>query len=230
MRIASWLFVACAALAVVSVFLPSLQVEVHGFTGKRTSVSLYKAVHDRQLARALFGRYRRSAGRSWGEAATAVLVPRMGKHKVHLDDAQDAMETLDELDDDDVRHAGQALAVAVWTLLGACALMAMLVTAELVGTTSRARRMWGAAALSVLVALLAIGALLGCREAAWQANDELGTHNVVLGIGAYLLPVMACGALVAITSAIVLQRRARRAQRMQRASPASPPPPAVRAP
>ena len=217
MRIALWIFVTCAAIAAVSAFLPALELRVHGFAPRRTSLSLYTAARDRELARALYGRYARSAGRVWGEAATGALVPHLGRHKVHLDDAQDAMQTLDELDDADVRHAGMAIAGAVWTLLAACVVMAALGFGELMGGELRPRRLYAAAALAVLAAALGVGALLGCREAAWQANDELGANALAAGGGIYLLPLAACVALGAISCAIVLARRARRAS-------AAPPP------
>ena len=206
-----WIFVACAVLAAVGAFVPSLELEVHGLTSRRASLSLYKAARDRELARALYGRYARSAGRVWGESATSALLPHLGRHKAHLDDAQDAMQTLDELDDADVRHAGQAIAAAVWTLLAACALMAALAFGELMRGEPRARRLYAAGALAVLVAALGIAAHVGCREAVFEANDELGGRALALGYGAYLIPAAACAALGAITGAVVLLRRSRRA-------------------
>jgi len=206
-RIASWLFVVCAAVTAISVFLPAIELEVHGHGVQRASLSLYKATTDRQLARALFGRYRRSSGRRLGEAVTSMLVPRMGSNKAHLDDAQDAMSTLDSLDDDDIRHAGIGLAVAVWALVGLALAMAMLVLGELMRETYRVWRAGVACALAVVVAALAVGARIGCGEAVWEANDEVGYDLVGVATAAHLLAVAACGALVAIATAVVLARR-----------------------
>jgi hypothetical protein len=210
-RIASWIFVACAVVVLVAVFVPSIAVEVHGFTPRKASLSLYKISTDRGIARALFGRYSHSQGRKVGEALTAALVPRMGSNKVHLDDAQDAMSTLDELSDEDVKHAGWAIMGAVWALILLSIVMAGLVIGELVRPEVRTRRTIVAAVLSLVVAALGVGAHLGCGEAVFQANDEIGRDLLALAVGAYLLPVAAVVAFGAIVTANVLARRGRAA-------------------
>jgi hypothetical protein len=207
-RVASWIVVACAVLTAVAVFLPAIQLEVHGHAVTRASLSLYKATTDRELARALFGKYRRSSGRRMGEAVTAMLVPRLGQNKAHLDDAQDAMSALDSLDDADIRHAGIGLEIGVWALVVLAAAMAALVFAELMREGGpRTRRLAVACALAVIVAALAVGARIGCGEAVWEANDEVGYDVVGLATGARVLAFAACGALVAIVAAVVLARR-----------------------
>ena len=212
MRVASWVFIACAAVALICVFLPSIELSVHGITTRRATLSLYKVSTDRDLARALFGRYSRSSGRRVGEALTSALVPRMGSNKAHLDDAQDAMSTLDEFSDADVKHAGWAITSAVWALIVLSIGMAALVLGELLRHEYRTRRAIYAALIAVVVAALAIGSHLGCREAVWQANDEIGRDLMSLAAGAYLLPLAGLGALAAIITANVLARRARPAQ------------------
>lgn len=212
MRIASWIFIACAAIALVCVFLPSMQLSVHGITTHKATLSLYKISRDRDLARALFGRYSQSQGRRVGEALTSTLVPHMGSNKAHLDDAQDAMSTLDQFSDADVKHAGWAITAAVWALIVLSIVMAGLVLAELLRHEYRTRRAVYAGLISLFVAALAVGAHVGCREAVWQANDEIGRDLLELAAGAYLLPVAGLGALAAIVTANVLARRARSAQ------------------
>jgi hypothetical protein len=203
------MFVVCAAIAALGVFLPSIELEVHGVTVRRASLSLYRISRERELARALFGRYSRSEGRRVGEALTAALVPRLGANKAHLDDAQDAMQTLDELSDADVRHAGQAISAAVWALLALSIAMAGLVLVELLRDAYRTRRAVYACLIAVVDAALAVGMHLGCREAVWQANDQIGRELLALAAGAYILPLAATSALAAIVTASVLARRRR---------------------
>ena len=209
MRIASWIFVGCAVVLLIGVFVPSIAVEVRGVTVRRASLSLYKISTDRGIARALFGRYSHSEGRKVGEALTGALVPHLGRNKVHLDDAQDAMSTLDELSDEDVEHAGWAITAAVWALMVLSIAMAALVLGELLRPEYRTRRTIVAALLSLVVAALAAGAYLGCKEAVWQANDEIGSNLLALAAGAYILPVAALVAFGSIVTANVLARRAR---------------------
>ena len=210
MRIAAGLFIGCALIVLISVFLPALRPRaVHGFTIRRASVSLYKASTDRELARALFGKYTRSSSRRIGESVTNALVPRLGKNKAHLDDAQDAMQTLDQFDDDDVRHAGWALTAAVWFLILASLAMVVAFAAELSRKAFRPRRALVVAIGALVVAILAVGAHLGCREAVWQANDEIGYETLELGLGAYLLAISGCAAFLAAGVTYVLARKRR---------------------
>jgi hypothetical protein len=210
-RIASWVFVVSALCAFLSAFLPCIDVTVGGLTPRRTSLSLYKITTERKLAGALFGKYSRSHGRVVAEKLTDALVPRMGSHKAHLDDAQDAMQTLDELSEDDVRNAGLAITIAVWTLLVLSAAMALLVLGELVRREYRRRRTLYAGLISVVVGAIAVGAHLGVREAVWQANDELGSDSFGLAVAAYLLPAAGVIALGAAITANVLAWRGRAA-------------------
>jgi hypothetical protein len=209
-RIASWVFVVSALCAFLSMFLPSIELTVGGLTPRRGSLSLYKISTERKLARALFGRYTHSHGRVVAEKLTDAIAPRLGAHKIHLDDAQDAMETLDELSEDDVREAGLAITIGVWTLLVLSGAMAVLVLGELVRREYRARRMVYAGLIALVVGAIAVGAHLGLREAVWQANDELGHDTFELGIAAYLLPtagVIAFGAAV-VTGVLAWRGRA----------------------
>ena len=220
-RVVSWLFVLCALASATGIFMPSLEIQV--VRTKHGSVSLYELGTHRALATMLIAAYHKSRGRALGEALTGMVL-RHSKNE-YVGDASDAMTTLDEVSDQDVKTLGTVFVVTIWVFLALQAVMGLLVLGSLAGDVYRKRRLLLVAGLSLVSTAVAAVLLVVCREAAWQANDELGTHNVVLGIGAYLLPVMACGALVAISCAIVLQRRARRAS-----TPGPSRPPAAPAP
>jgi hypothetical protein len=55
--------------------------------------------------------------------------------------------------------------------------------------------------------VIAVALHIGCREAVWQANDEVGYTTLALGPGAYLLPL---AAIAALAIAIGKLRAARR--------------------
>jgi hypothetical protein len=213
-RIASWVFVVCALCAFVSAFLPCIELTVGGLTPRRGSLSLYKISTERELARALFGKYSHSHGRVMAEKLTNAIAPRLGSNKLHLDDAQDAMQTLDELNDDDVRNAGLAIMIGVWMLLVLSAVMGLLVLGELTRREFRTRRALYAGLVSLVVAVITVGAHLGLREAVWQANDELGHDSFGLAVAGYLLPAAGVIALGAAIAANVLAWRGRRAPRL----------------
>lgn len=208
-RVASWVFVLCAALGAVGVFLPSIELRLQGSSvSKRTDRSLYQIASDRQLARRLLAMYRKSAKRRVGGEIVRTVTPRIHGHaRGALDDARDAMDTLDDVSDDDVRTAGIVLIAALATLLGLDVLMAGLVFGELMRGSFRRGRHVAALLASLLVTAIAIVLHLACREAVWQANDEVSRTVLSLGPGAYVVPA---AAIAAFFVAIILVAKRRR--------------------
>src|SRR5437879_5271253 len=145
MRLASWAVVVCALIGATGVFLPSLEVEIHGIAlGRRTSVSLYQAREDRDVVRRLLAAYRHSKGRRTGEAIAGSSMPRLVKSRLHLDDARDAMSSLDDISDADIRHVGTILAIAIWAFLALEAVVAGLVFVGAVRGAHTKRHLVGA--------------------------------------------------------------------------------------
>lgn len=218
MRVASWVFVLCAMLVGIGVFVPSLELPVHDrAVHKRTDLSLYKIASDRERARKLLALYRGSSQRRIGGKIARTLSPRVGgRAHAALGDALDAMDTLDEVSDDDVRTAGIALIAALCALLGLEALALLLVFGELMrigptrqpggrGRGHRRGRLVAALIAQVPVTAIAVGLYLVCREAAWQANDEVGRTVLVLGPGAYFVLIAGIAGLV--TAIVLVARR-----------------------
>jgi hypothetical protein len=205
-RVAAWVFVLCTALGAVAVFLPSVELQLGGAAvSKRTQLSLHTASTDRALVRRLLTAYRHSERRRIGGAIVRKVTPRVGgRARAALDDARDAMDTLDDVTDDDVRTATTAFLITLWTLLGLNAVMLLLVFPPLMRGTFRRGRMAAALVAALLVAAIAVALHVACREAIWEANDELGRTALVLAPGAYALPIATLAGLV---SAIVLVAR-----------------------
>jgi hypothetical protein len=197
-RVASWVFVLCTALGAVAVFLPSVELPGAGKVTRHAQLSLYTASTDRELVRRLFAAYHRNSKRQLGAALLHKVTPRAsGRPRAALEDARDAMDTLDEVSDDDVRTAGTVFTIVLWTLLGLEVAIACLVFTELMRGGFRRGRLITALAGAVVVAAIAIALHLACREAVWEANDELGHAAVRLAAGAYVIPVAAVAALAA---------------------------------
>ena len=209
MRVASWVLVLCAVLGCVGVFLPSIELQIQGSAvSKHTELSLYKIASDRQVARRLLTMYRGSSKRRLGARLLHDVAPRVGgRMRATLDDARDAMETLDGVSDDDARLAGIALVAALCALGGLEAILAALVFGELMRGSFRRSRHVAALIAAVLVTAIAVALHLACREAVWQANDEVSHTVLSLGPGAYVLPAAAiAGFFLAIV--LVARRRA----------------------
>ena len=206
MRLASWMFVLCAALGAIGVFLPSIQLRPGGAAvSKRVELSLYKVASDRAVARRLIAAYRASHHRRLGADLVHSVSPRVGgRARAALDDARDALTAVDDVSDDDVRTAGIVLVAALCALLGLDAIMAALVFGELMRGSRRRGRYVAAMTASLLAAAIAIALHLACREAVWQANDEVGRSALSLGPGAYVLPL---AALAAFALAVLLVAR-----------------------
>jgi hypothetical protein len=214
-RLAAWVTIAFAVLSAAAVFLPGVELQVGGLSlGRRTSLSLYQAAKERDFARALLGKYQAIGSRHVGERAADLLLEHAAKHakKAHVDDARDAMSTLDDVSESDVRTAGRALVGLTWGYLGLVALLVALLFSETMRGEYSRKRTIAAVVLATLAAALAVAVMIGWREAVWQANDELGIESFGLGIGAYLMPFAACGAMAAAIALLVQHVRAARQQ------------------
>jgi len=224
MRLAAWAFVVCTALSALGVFLPSVELELAGkAVSKRTSLSLYRANTDRDVARKLIAGYERNTKKRFGAAILTAIMPHTSGHvNEALDDATSAMSTLDGISEDDVKTGGLVFAITLYVFLGLHALMAGLVFRQLMSEVWRRKQIIVALVVAVLVAAIAIGTCLVAREVVWQANDELGFHALGTGIGAYLTPCAALAGLAALGTVLVLHvRTARRAVGRTPAQPAA---------
>ena len=87
----------------------------------------------------------------------------------------------------------------------------MLVLGQLVGDVWRRRRLIAIVAIALVSSAIGVAMMLVCREAAWQANDEIGRAFLGAGAGVYVMTVaslagLACAIAVAIGR---LRQRAR---------------------
>ncbi len=212
MRIAAWIFVVCTAASAIGVFLPSVELELAGkAVSKRTSLSLYRAYTDRDVAQKLIAGYERNTKKRFGAAILTAIMPHTsGRLNGALDDATSAMGTLDGITADDVKTGGTIFAITLWAFLGFHALMGGLVFGELMSEGFRRRRIVIALVIAVLVAAIGVATCLAAREVVWEANDELGATAFGTGFGAYLTP---CGGVAALIAVAVLLAQHIRAAR-----------------
>ena len=209
MRVAAWAFIVCTLLGVVGVFVPAvgLRTEV-GPLARRTSLSLWQASNDKELVRRFVASYGKSTSKRYGAALIRVLGPRAhGRVKSNLDDAHDAMETLDALHEEDVATGARAFQIALWVFLGLHAVMGFLIFSNLMDGRYRTRTLVLSILASVLVSATAIGIYWVCGAAVLEANDELGIDLVTTRIGATLLPAATVGGLAALLVLAILRAR-----------------------
>jgi hypothetical protein len=199
MRVASWVFVACAVLGATGMFLPAIEVEGLGAHGGQ---SLYRLGRDRALAKRLLARYR--AHRAIAEKTSDSALHHSTKRakQLHVDDARDAMSTLDDITDDDVAHATLALSILVWTFvvmeIGAIALVAPATQGPI-----RRRRAIGAVVLAGVIAVIAVAVWWGRNF----ALDEIDLDQLAAGPGPFVAVAAAVGALAAAVFIVVKQPR-----------------------
>jgi len=210
-RVASWIFVVCAAITAASVFLPAVELHAGSYSlGKRGTLSLYQANTDRDFIRRVFAGYHASSRKKLGEAILGEMMPRVGgKLHGHIDDVHSAMTSADDVSDDDIRTATIALAVAIWAVLALELAMAALVVHQLMRERFTGKRLIGAAAMSLVVAAVAVVAHIIVREAVFEANDDLGKDVVAVSYGSYMILVAAIGAVVAGVTCVVIHYRNR---------------------
>jgi hypothetical protein len=204
-------FVLCAFFGAIGLFIPSLEVEVGGMAIKKTKISLYTMSAKHELVEKMFARYHRMPGRGLGRALAGALIPKVGKRIGGvLDDAKSAAETLDDISDHDVGLGGKALVALVWIMLALYVFGGMIVFGETMREGWRGKRLFGASAIAVILAILAIGVHLVCREAVWEANDEIGAPLLAIAPGQYLMLGATLAALAAIATVDVMFLRSRR--------------------
>jgi hypothetical protein len=177
---------------------------------------LYKVAHDRALVRKLIATYHRSNQRKLGDRLIHAAAPhvdgelahKLGRVRDAFDDTRDAMDSLDDTSDDDVRAATTMFTIVLGVLLGLDVLLICAVFVPLIG---QGRRGGGILRLASAVLIVALAGALYylCRMAAWEANDEIGHSAVALTAGAYVLPVAAAIGLVAAIVREVSARTAR---------------------
>ena len=225
MRLAAWLTIVFSVLSATAVFLPGVEVQIGGVAvSRRASLSLFQAANERDLARAMLGKYHRATHLHDAESAADALLlhARKTASKAHVDDARDAMSTLDDVSDSDVKTAGRALVAVKWGYLGLLAILAALAFGDTMRGEYSRKRVIAAVVIATLATAIAIAVHVGWREAVAEANDELGTSTFAVGIGAYVMPAAAIGALAAAVALLVQHVRARRAA-VGSAAPASSP-------
>lgn len=206
-RVASWAYVLCAVLVAVAIFLPCLDLRAAGgAVSKRTERSLHQISRDRALIHRMLVAYHGSAKRKVGTKIIHAVTPRAsGRARAALEDARDAMDTLDDVTDDDIKHAGTVLTITLWAVIGLEAALILLVFPQLMRGTFRRSRFVLALLGALVVAAVAIALHLVLREAVWQVNDEISHTILVLGPGAYAMPLAAIAALIA--AVILVARR-----------------------
>src|SRR4029079_11805602 len=192
-RIACWVFVIAAVLGAIGVFLPSIEVQLGGQSvSPRTEISLYPGSRNRELARRLVAAYHASERRKLGRDIVRTVSPRVGgRVRSVLEDARDALDTLDDTRDDDVRTAGIVFTGALIALLAVDALMILLVFPPLMRGSFRPGTLIAALATSMVGTAIALALHLACRVVVWRANDEVGASTLALAAGAYVIPAAA---------------------------------------
>ncbi len=196
-RVVSWLFVLCALAAATGVFMPCL--ELTALRTKHGSISLYDAGRHRAVASRVIAAYHKSRGRALGELLTGAALKHVSNE--YLGDAHDAMTTLDDVSDQEIQRAGTALVVVIWLFVVLQALAALLVLGQLVGDVWRRRRLLAIVGIAVVNAAIGVGLYLVCKEAAFEANDEIGKNVIGEGPGPL---VMAAASVVGLASAIAV--------------------------
>jgi hypothetical protein len=207
-RIASWAFVLCTLLGVVAVFAPCIQLSI----GDKRGVSIYKVQADRVLAQRFivgYGKHKKTSS-----AFVVALLPRT-KGKAHdvLDDASDAMSTLDDVSEDDAKTAGKVLQTVVWSFLLLSVVGGGLVLRQVVQGDYRRGPTIAAAGITLLTSAIAIAIRVGCGEVVFEANDEIGKAAFELGWGAWAMPAATLAALATGLALVVLTVRACRRTR-----------------
>jgi hypothetical protein len=162
-------FIVCAVVAALSVFMPVLDVPVAGHVmSKRETLSLHGAASNRRLIRKLLAAYRHNSPARLGGAMVGKVTPHAsGRAKDYLEDAGDAMDALSGISDEDAKQAGRALLALTWIVIGLCAVMAALVFFDVVTGVFHRGRILGALVVAILVLAIAIATHL---RAKWRGG------------------------------------------------------------
>jgi hypothetical protein len=209
MRLASWIFVVAAAVTALGVFLPLLEVAGHVIS-KRETLSLHGAANNRALVRKVLGAYRKYEVMGMRPAVNRITPHTGGRVKDYLEDADDAMDTLSGISDDDAKQAGRALLILTWFVIGLAAVMIALVFFDVVGGVYHRGRIIGALVLAVVLAAIAVSVRIGCGMVVFEVNDEIGSEAVRLGIATIVMPLASITALACSIALLVLHVRSRR--------------------
>ena len=197
MRIAAWVFLICTVASAVGAFVPAVELRIGGaLLSKKATLSLYQASTDKELVRKFLSGYTKSGGRKYGAAIISALGAR-GK-KAHLDDVHDAMDTLDQIKDEDVVTGARYFTIGLWVFVGLHVIMALLIFSNAMDGRFRPRTLAMAMGCALLVAAMGLAIHWACGEAVFEANDELGLDFAATSVGAWLIPVAACGALASL--------------------------------
>lgn len=207
MRIASWLLVACAALAAIGLFFPAIEANGGGRLTHRAKLSLADAAADRALARRMLAVYHASHGQRVGMQLIAAMEPHAGgRLRDALDDAHDAMDTLGSISDDDAKTLGTGLAAAIWIFFAIQIVMGGLVFVQAVAGQYRRGRLIGGLVLAIASAVIGGGLAYACKDVAFEINDEVSVAIARVGAGAWMIGIGALGALAAAIAMLVISR------------------------
>jgi hypothetical protein len=207
--IAARVAVAFAIVGMIALFLPVGEIAIGGSLAKVHSArSLFQLGKTTDGARQFLASYQASTRKKIGAKVLDKLAPHLpGRVRSAATDAQDAMSTLDAIDDHDVRTVGIAMTATMWTLFA----LNLLLVALLYNVDSRTSRLRlaGAAIIALLAASIAIAVLLIVRRVVAEANDAIGRPVYFsLRAAAYLLPFAAVTAAAATLVTIATRRRA----------------------
>lgn len=211
-RTLSWLAMLGAFTCALAVFFPAAQLRLGGgvVTAKTTSASFFQLGRSTDSVKAFLADYRESRVKKIGAKALDKLQPRLrGRLGSGAADVQDAMATLDALEDEDVELVGLITAATMWTLLAANLLLIALLLGIHPGSSRW--RVGGAIAVSLLTAALALAVYLVLDRVVLEANREIGRPLFSLRPGAYVMPAAAIAAFVLTVAATIAYARARAA-------------------
>jgi hypothetical protein len=203
MRVASWVFVACAVLGAAGMFVPAIEGAGLGGHGGQ---SLYRLSRDRDAFRRVLAFNRAHEVVSKRVTDTALHHQNKRAKQLHFDDARDAIATLSGISDDDVTNGTRALLALVCVFAALEVLAIVLAAPGTQGPVSR-RRAIGALVVAALIACIAIAIRIGCG----YALEEIDVDQLELGPGPLVTLVGALGALGAAVAVVVMQVRSRRA-------------------
>lgn len=214
-----------AFFCMVGVFLPAGRLDLGGkYAAGHTSRSFFQIGKSTGAVRTFVARYQASTAKRIGAKALDKVAPHLpGRLRGDAGDVQDAMTTLDDLRDEDVKLVGRIVATTMWSLLA----LNLLVIALLYGTTEHTRRLRVAAALAVslVTALVAVAVCLVLRTVVAEANAEIEAPLFALRGGAYIMPATAVASFLATIAWFVFYLRARaRTRAFLRGAPLTPPP------
>jgi len=210
-RAAVWIYIVCAFVCVVGVFLPAGELTIGPpAVARHEAVSLYQVSNSQSTVQSVLAKYRGSKTRVVGAVVLGKVAPHLkGKVREGASDVQDAMDALDSLKDEDVKTVGTITSVTMWTLL-ALQVLTALVLFGITTMTSR-WRIVGALVATALSAAIGVAILLVLQRVVAEANQEIELEMFSLRIGAYLIPIAACAGLAAVVAVLVMQVRDRAA-------------------